>query len=308
MHRPIQPRQPTLPIGSCSALRGDHLLRRASGTVGTGTDRRVAGRSATPCIFYLGTHEPGWLARVRFPLFVSHRRLARYRRLPVARCRWALDSGAFSELSLHGRWTLTPAQYVAAVRRYRAEVTHLSWAAPQDWMCEPFIVARTGLSVLEHQRRTVANVMQLRALAPDLPIIPVLQGWQVDDYVACVAMYADGGIDLTKEPLVGLGSVCRRQATDEIAAIVIRLHELGLRLHGFGVKTEGLRQYGRYLVSADSMAWSLRGRFERGCRHRAPAQRVTASEANCLPFAREWRSRVLASTHKSRQVSGGHDA
>jgi O-acetyl-ADP-ribose deacetylase (regulator of RNase III) len=33
---------------------------------------------------------------------------------------WALDSGGFTELSLHGRWKATPAAYVAAVRRYPA--------------------------------------------------------------------------------------------------------------------------------------------------------------------------------------------
>jgi hypothetical protein len=61
------------------------------------------------------------------------------------------------------------------------------WAAPQDWMCEPIVInggtaggqrfAGTHLSVAEHQRRTVANYAQLRDLAPDLPIIPVVQGW-----------------------------------------------------------------------------------------------------------------------------------
>jgi hypothetical protein len=245
---------------------------------------------------------------VRIPLFVSHRRLARYRPLPVARCRWALDSGAFSELSIHGRWTLTPHAYVAAVRRYRDEITHLAWAAPQDWMCEPAVVARTGLSVREHQRRTVENLLQLRALAPDLPIIPVLQGWALDDYLACVAMYAAAGIDLTREHLVGLGSVCRRQSADEIAVIVMRLHEQGLRLHGFGVKTEGLRRYGRYLMSADSMAWSLRGRYVCGCRHQGSRQRAPLSEANCLHFAREWRHRLVGSLAHAEQINGGRHA
>ncbi len=245
-------------------------------------------------VFYLGTHEPAWLARSRVPLFVSHRRLSRYLRLPAARCRWALDSGAFSELSMFGCWTLTPQAYVTAVRRYRDEITCLAWAAPQDWMCEPVIVSRTGLSVREHQRRTVANLVELRALAPDLPIIPVLQGWSLDDYLVCVAMYAAAGIDLAKERLVGLGSICRRQSSVEIAVIVTRLAEFGLRLHGFGVKTEGLRRYGRYLASADSMAWSLRGRHIRGCQHRRPGQRQVASEANCRGYAHEWRRRILA--------------
>jgi hypothetical protein len=244
---------------------------------------------------------------VSFPLFVSHRRLARYRHLPVASHQWALDSGAFSELATHGRWTLTADEYVAAVRRYRDEIGQLAWAAPQDYMCEPQMLARTGLSVREHQRRTVENFLRLRQLAPDMPIIPVAQGWELDDYLACVEMYAEAGIDLTKEPLVGLGSVCRRQATAEIAAIVIRLHGLGLRLHGFGVKTEGIRRYGRYLVSADSMAWSLRGRRIAGCAHRRPLQRPVASEANCIDFAREWRTHVVnqrRTTYGSRPRRG----
>ncbi len=50
-------------------------------------------------------------------------------------------------------------------------------------MCEPQIVARTGLSVREHQERTVANYLTLRSIAPDLPFIPVLQGWRIADYL-----------------------------------------------------------------------------------------------------------------------------
>ena len=259
-------------------------------------------------VFYLGTHEPAWLGRVRVPLFVSHRRLARYRRLPVARCRWALDSGAFTELSANGQWNLTPSAYLAAIRRYQAEIGHLAWAAPQDWLCEPAVVARTGLSVREHQQRTVANLLELRTLAPYLPIIPVVQGWTVDDYLECVRMYARAGVDLTKEQLVGLGSVCRRQATADIAIIVEHLYRLGLRLHGFGVKTDGLQRYGRYLASADSMAWSLRGRYVRGCAHQLPPGRRPVSEANCLSFAREWREQVLSSSGQHQTACGGRRA
>ncbi|GAA2734096.1 DUF7221 family queuine tRNA-ribosyltransferase-like protein [Actinocorallia aurantiaca] len=109
--------------------------------------------------FYLGTHQPAWLTRVRVPLFVSHRRLDRYKRLPRARCRWALDSGAFTELGRHGQWTESPDTYVSAVCRYRDEVGRLAWAAPQDWLCEPFVRARTGLSVREHLERSVENCL-----------------------------------------------------------------------------------------------------------------------------------------------------
>jgi len=69
--------------------------------------------------FYLGTHHPHWLWRATFRLFVIHHRLAgRRTALRPAACRWALDSGGFTELSLHGRW-ITPAdEYAAAADRY----------------------------------------------------------------------------------------------------------------------------------------------------------------------------------------------
>jgi len=188
---------------------------------------------------------------------------------------------------------------VAAVRRYRDEIGHLDWAAPQDWMCEPFIVAKTGLSMREHLRRTVASYLRLTELAPDLPFIPVLQGWELADYLECAAMYEEAGVDLAAAPLVGVGSVCRRQATKDIGIIMQTLAGMGLKLHGFGVKTEGLHRYGQYLASADSMAWSLRGRHIRGCRHRRRGQPAPGSESNCLAFARAWRAGVLRPSRRS---------
>lgn len=240
--------------------------------------------------FWLGTHETSWLAKAGVPLFISHRRLAKRKRMPVAIAPWALDSGGFSELSLFGEWRTTEAGYVAAVRRYRDEIGMLAWAAPMDWMCEPFMVAKTGLSVEEHQRRTVSNFVSLTAAAPDLPFVPVLQGWTLDDYLRCIGMYAEAGVDLSALPLVGIGSVCRRQHTGEVDHIVSTIAGLGIRLHGFGVKVSGLNTYGGYLASADSLAWSFRARNAPplpGCAHR--------SCANCLRFALEWRGRVLRS-------------
>lgn len=251
--------------------------------------------------FYLGTHMPNWLAFAEVPLFVSHRRLAGRRSLPRAATGWALDSGGFSELSLYGEWLSTPREYAAAVHRYDAEIGQLNWAAPQDWMCEPIMLARTGLSVAEHQRRTVDNLLQLRDLwtaASDAPFMPVLQGWALDDYLRCADLYEQAGVDLTAEPVVGIGSVCRRQSTDEIATIVAALHrhldpghDAENNLHGFGVKTRGLHRYGHLLGSADSMAWSF------DARRAAPLAGHEGDHkncANCLPYALTWRERVIA--------------
>jgi hypothetical protein len=236
--------------------------------------------------FFLGTHETSWLERLDVPLFVSHRRLLKRRRLPVAQANWALDSGGFTELNMFGEWRTTVSEYVEAVERYRTEIGRLQWAAPMDWMCEPFVVEKTGLSVREHQERSVSNYLELRDQGP---FVPVLQGWTLDDYETCVGLYETAGVDLTAEPVVGVGSVCRRQSTPEIGRIMQTLHDAGISCHGFGVKKEGVERYGRYLVSADSMAWSYVARRNwplPGCSHR--------SCANCSRYALRWRNELLA--------------
>src|SRR5690242_15740332 len=151
-------------------------------------------------LLLLGTHQPGWLGRAGVPLFVSDTRLRVFKTLPRAVAAWGCDSGGFTQLQQFGAWTVTPAEYVARLRRYRDEIGHLMWAAPQDWMCEPIVIAGgragrlafagTHLSVAEHQRRTVASVLDLRALAPDIWWLPVLQGYTAAEYLACADLYA----------------------------------------------------------------------------------------------------------------------
>lgn len=200
---------------------------------------------------------------------------------------------------MFGEWRTSPAEYAAAVRRYDAEIGRLEWAAPQDWMCEPFITAKTGLSVEEHQRRTVANFLELQSLwgerDPEFGVfMPVLQGWQLADYLRCADMYAAAGVDLTHYPVVGVGSVCRRQATDEIGEIFATLARLDIAMHGFGVKRAGLELYGRHLASADSMAWSFNAR-----RAAAPLPGCEGHKncANCMRYALQWREKIIASFH-----------
>jgi hypothetical protein len=239
--------------------------------------------------FYLGTHQPSWLARdLGVPFLVSHRRLAGRRTLPRASSSWALDSGGFTELSLHGRWRTDAATYVKAVRRYAAEIGNLDWAAPRDRMTEDHVLARTGLSLRTHQHLTVVDYLRLRDLDPELPFIPVLQGQSITDYHRCADMYEERGVDLAALPLVGVGSVCRRQHTVEVERIVRSLAARGYKLHAFGAKVLGLGRYADAIASSDSASWSLRGRHVPGCTstHR--------SESNCLRFALDWHTRLLA--------------
>lgn len=248
--------------------------------------------------FYLGTHIKSWLWREDTedlgPLFVSWVRMRR-RKTPFvhrARVKWALDSGGFSEIGMHGKWTSTPEQYVAAVEQYSTELGGMEFAAQQDWMCEPYMVEKTGLSVLEHQERTVENYLTLRQLAPHLPIVPVLQGWELDDYPRHVEMFESAGVDLKSLPVVGVGSVCRRQASSDILTLFESLSGYGLRMHGFGVKTLGVAAYGQYLSSADSMAWSYAAARKARPLMYCLGEHRTCS--NCPEFARRWRQHVLS--------------
>jgi hypothetical protein len=239
-------------------------------------------------LFWLGTHETHWLSLTSMPLFVSRRRLSRIKRkLPRARGPWALDSGGFSELDRTGQWSITARQYVAEVRCWSEEIGNLCWAAAQDWMCEPFITTKTGLAVRTHQLHTVANYLELLDRAPELPWIPVLQGYHQAEYLRHVEDYTRAGVDLHALPFVGVGSICRRQATAQAEAIIHALAGLGLKLHGFGFKLQGLRHTGQVLTSADSMAWSVDAR-------RAPPlpNHTHKNCANCLEYALRWREKV----------------
>ncbi|MFE3003158.1 hypothetical protein ACFXG4_50525 [Nocardia sp. NPDC059246] len=254
--------------------------------------------------FYRGTHQPHWLTRTTEALFISDTRLRDRKSFPRAQGEWALDSGGFTQLQKHGSWdSVSPGEYVARVRRYRDEIGNLEWAAPQDWMCEPIIIhggrigktvfAGTHLSVTEHLHRSVGNLLDLRSLAPDLPIAPTIQGFKRADYELCLDLYAKAGIDLAAEPIVAIGSVCRRQNTREAAEIITAITDAvpGIRLHGFGIKTSGLADYGSLLASSDSTAWSDTAHKEKillpGCTGHINC-------ANCLRWAFQWREKVLA--------------
>jgi len=281
--------------------------------------------------FYLGTHRPRWLwdEVTPVPLMVSDRTLREVVNLrPATVAGWALDSGGFSEISAFGEWTVTPREYAARAARYDREIGRLAWAAPQDWMCEPEIIhggrvspavvaPGTGLSVGEHQRRTVASYLEMTALweqysDEDRPFIPVLQGYRPEEYEACHALYAAAGVDLGEVPLVGVGSVCRRQSTAEIRDIVSVVGAMPLVSHWVGMKLTGIRLAGVRCgevfeggdwvengpASMDSAAWSYgarRAAMLPGCEHGG------RNCAGCPVWALRWRDKAVAALREARE-------
>ncbi|MEH1765805.1 MAG: hypothetical protein V7L27_01680 [Nostoc sp.] len=202
---------------------------------------------------------------------------------------WILDSGAFTEVARHGGYRHGVEQYFQQIKRWSA-CGNLLIAVAQDWMCEPSVLKRTGLTVIEHQRLTIERYDQLMSLNPLVAVMPVLQGYRVSDYLKHLTDY---GARLSPGAWVGVGSVCRRNGNpEEIADILkaIKLLRSDLRLHGFGLKILALEsaEVRALLYSTDSMAWSYPRRF----------QAVPQEE---IPMAHNYQQRINAAVNDSVQ-------
>ena len=252
-------------------------------------------------MFYLGIHQPHWLTQTTVPLFMSRRRLIGRAKFPRTVGRWALDSGAFTEIKDHGKWTVDARTYAADVRRFRDEIGGMDWAAIQDWMCEPHMLAKTGMTIADHQRLTAQSYADLLRIAPEVPGCRAT-GLAQRRLPGPSRTIRRSWVRSVTLPNCRVGSVCRRQATDEFAAIVRALVANGISLHGFGVKLHGLLKVAPLLKSSDSLAWSFTAR-----RLQRPGlpQCIGSGHkncANCLPFALAWHKRLLASLPPSWQL------
>jgi len=213
--------------------------------------------------FFVGLHQPSDAQHVA-AAFISVTRLRRRKGLFVVHD-WIMDSGAFSTIATHGGYPAPVEEYAAEIHRWKTNGNLLA-AVAQDYMCEPWMVAKTGLSVREHQRLTIERYDALTRLVPDVYILPVLQGYNVEEYVAHVHMYGDR---LAPYAWVGVGSVCKRNTSPQIIAEILEaIHAVrpDLALHGFGIKKTALYSPAvrMQLVSADSMAWSFAARRDGG--------------------------------------------
>lgn len=173
-----------------------------------------------------------------------------------------MDSGAFTEISTHGYYRHAVSSYADEIRRWKTNGNLLA-AVAQDYMCEPFIIEKTGLSVSEHQRLTIERYDALLAEDTGVYILPVLQGFAPEDYVAHIRMY---GKRLKMGMWVGVGSVCKRNGDPQsVAAVLLAIkgERPDLLLHGFGLKTTALAHplVRSLLETADSMAWSFHARI-----------------------------------------------
>ena len=220
--------------------------------------------------FFIGLHQPG--DGIHFDAACISINRLRKRKKPVETLSVLVDSAAFTELNIHGRYRHGVEEYAAALYRLHTQkIVNIAAAVAQDYMCEAFMLAKTGLTIADHQRLTIerydALVAELeRLFGGPCPfhVLPVLQGYSAADYVRHVRAYGDR---LKPGMWVGVGSVCKRNGNPRAIANVlmdIKRERPDMRLHGFGVKLTAIANSDvhRLLDTADSMAWSSTSRWK----------------------------------------------
>lgn len=218
-------------------------------------------------LFLPGLHIPAQLCHFDLA-FVSVERLwNRKKELKIGEDglgKIVLDSGAFGRL-FQGKPHRPVKEYAERIVRINRHGQVLA-AVTQDYMCEPFILEKTGLTVKDHQRMTIERYDELIQCETGCYIMPVLQGYKPEEYIEHLKMYGDR---IKPGMWVGVGSVCKRNGSPSKILDILMLIKMirpDLRLHGFGVKTTSLNNglLRSLLYSADSMAWSFAARRSGG--------------------------------------------
>jgi hypothetical protein len=185
--------------------------------------------------------------------------------------RIALDSAGFVATRHYGGafpWSIDQYVELGALNAW-------DWWAQMDLCCEPEIAG--DRAIVRHRVKETASLLDVcsaharylrdaeGASWASLPM-PVLQGWEPGDYVESASL-ADRVLDGAWPALVGVGSVCRRKigGADGVVAVVRALDRVlpaGVRLHLFGVKSDGLAELSAHprVASVDSCAWDFRAR------------------------------------------------
>ena len=173
-----------------------------------------------------------------------------------------LDSGGFVAAVRYNGWEWTVPQYMALCAA--APWTRF---ASMDWCVEPE-VAHDRDAVWDRISGTVRLnrdcLREARHLGIADRFMPVIQGWQVDDYLRCIDLM----FDLDPFPVVGVGSMCRRQVEGPTGILQV-VHELDqalgdsrVKLHLFGLKSQGMAEVRAHprVFGFDSQAYGVTAR------------------------------------------------
>jgi len=176
----------------------------------------------------------------------------------IPKCqKWFLDSGGFTLMSQWRKFPFSIDDYAHLIEKKSPNL-----AATMDYPCEPNL--DLGMSVKERIERTIDNADVLinnYDFDRKTKVIPVIQGWTVEDYKGCIDEYHRR--DLLSD-YVAFGSMCRRVAPSEMKKMVVKLTDRlarygDIRAHFFGFKLSFLKDLSiqQRVYSCDSAAWTF---------------------------------------------------
>lgn len=166
--------------------------------------------------------------------------------------RW-LDSGGFTLLNRYGDY---PFSIVALMNLVAFLNPH--YYASADYPCEPDISRQLGVMTnIERIHATVVNAVRMSEWENQVSgqLVPVIQGYTLDEYLECVDLHHQFG---TIREYMAVGSMCRRVSNAELHSIIPGIAEharqAGVRrLHFFGLKlSKSLCDLSEFIWSRDS--------------------------------------------------------
>jgi len=166
--------------------------------------------------------------------------------------RYVLDSGGYTAMDeFGGEFPWTVAEYHEWARAMY-DAHPFEWVAPMDLACEESFDEE--ISVAERVDRTIENTLALLDHDPAYPVLPVLQGRTVEEWLSCYDRLRDHGVD---PDYAGVGTLCRQTSGGRIKDIIraLRTRTDIEAFHGFGVKATAFTS-GAQFETADSQAWS----------------------------------------------------
>lgn len=196
-------------------------------------------------------------------------------RRKVPECRkFFLDSGGFSLLNKYGDYPFSVKDYVSLIKHYRPH-----YAAVMDYPCEPEINRKNYLGKLgfielkeyqtnkERIEQTIANTIEILKYEKELPrtqIIPVIQGYTLNEYKYCIDRMCELGI-FDRYKYVAVGTMCRRISNKELRKYIVAITDYvwtthpNIKFHFFGLKLNALKDYvcAERIHSCDSAAWKM---------------------------------------------------
>jgi hypothetical protein len=164
-----------------------------------------------------------------------------------------LDSGGFSLARENSEYPFSRTDYARVADRCQADLV-----ATRDLPCEPQVDRTAHATNRDRIAWSVTEATTQFRERPDLPWVPVIQGYVVGEYLECVDLLESAKL---VRPFMAIGSLCARRRVDRAWSVIqaVRRRLPDVRLHGFGIDLRFVRdrRIRAALWSADTAAWKF---------------------------------------------------